>query len=65
MKPHDVLVKFPKLSIILLIVMIHYFPAASPFVEHTFCMGLNLDPQCNKCRSNFSNCTIYFMSIHS
>ena len=55
--------KFPKLLIILLMVMIHYFPEASPFVEHTFGMGLNLDPQCHKCRSNFSNCTIHFMSI--
>ena len=55
--------KFPKLLIILLMVMIHYFPEASPFVEHTFGMGLNLDPQCHKCRSNFSNCTIHFMRI--
>ena len=27
--------KFPNLLIILLMVMIHYFPEASPFVEHT------------------------------
>ena len=55
--------KFPKLLIILLMVMIHYFPEASPFVEHTIGMGLNLDPQCNKCHSIFSTCTIHFMSI--
>ena len=34
--------KFPNLLIILLMVMIHYFPEASPFVEHT--KGIALQP---------------------
>ena len=55
--------KFAKSLIILLMVMIHYFLAASPLVEHTFGMGLNPHPQCKKCCSNFSDCTIHFLSI--